>query len=308
MADTVVFDKTGTLTQGRFGVKEIHAVGMDKDRLLEIAAHAEAHSNHPISKSICEAWGKAIDFSKISGVEENPGHGICALVDGMRVSAGNGRMMALADVEIMHEDTAGTAVHIAVDGKYAGCIEIADRIKDDAKSAIAGLRKSGVRRIVMLTGDGKDVGNAVAKELGIDEAVCELLPGDKVEHIERLLNDMPKGGKLVFTGDGINDAPVLARADIGIAMGALGSDAAIEAADVVLMNDKPSAIVTAIGIGKKTLRIVRQNIAFALAVKILVMLLGALGLAGMWAAVFADVGVSVLAILNAMRMLRYRAR
>ena len=304
--DTVVFDKTGTLTEGRFSVAGIYPEGMDERTLLEIAAHAEGYSGHPISRSIREAWGSEPDLERVSDVEEKPGYGLYAIVDGRRVSAGNARMMAEMGIAVPEISEAGTAVHIAVGGAYAGCIVIADRLKKDAKAAVAGLRKNGVRRIVMLTGDSKAVGDKVGAELGMDEVVCELLPGDKVDHVERLMGEMPRGGKMVFTGDGINDAPVLSRADVGVAMGALGSDAAIEAADVVLMNDRPSAIVTTIGIARKTLSIVRQNIVFALGVKIVVMLLGALGLANMWAAVFADVGVSVIAILNAMRMLRYK--
>jgi len=305
-ADTVVFDKTGTLTEGRFSVTEIHAVNTDENTLLGIAAHAEAFSNHPISRSIREAWGREMDASRVRDVEEKPGYGVCATVDEKCIMAGNMRLMAEAGIQTDCVDAVGTVIHVACDGKYAGYIVIADRIKKDAKAAVDGLRENGVRRIVMLTGDSAAVGEAVGSALGMDESICELLPGDKVDHVERLMVEMPRGGKLVFAGDGINDAPVLSRADIGIAMGALGSDAAIEAADVVLMNDNPSGIVTTIGISRKTLRIVYQNIVFALGVKILVMILGALGLAGMWAAVFADVGVSVIAILNAMRMLRYK--
>ena len=306
-ADTVVFDKTGTLTRGHFSVSQVRPVDMDERTLIDIAAHAEAYSNHPISRSIREARGEEPDLGRVGEVEEVAGFGLHAMVDGKRVSAGNGRMMADMGIECEDVDAVGTVVHIAVEGKYAGCIVISDELKPDAKAAVKGLRANGVRRVVMLTGDNRKVGNAVGAELGMDEVICELLPGDKVDHIERLIVEMPKGGKMVFAGDGINDAPVLSRADIGIAMGALGSDAAIEAADVVLMNDKPSAIVTTIGLSRKTLRIVRQNIVFALGVKILVMILGAVGLADMWAAVFADVGVSVIAILNAMRMLRYKA-
>lgn len=306
--DTMVFDKTGTLTQGRFGVAEIHPSGMTDGELLDIAAHAEAQSNHPISRSICEAFGGEIRMDRVGEVEEIPGFGISACVDGKRVLSGNGRMMNQYKIAFEPVDTVGTAVYIAVDGVFAGSVVISDKLKADAKAAVNGLRAQGVRRIVMLTGDSETVGKAIGCELGMDETVCELLPGDKVDHIERIMGEVPAGKKLAFAGDGINDAPVLTRADIGIAMGALGSDAAIEAADVVLMNDKPSAIVTTIGIARKTLRIVRQNIVFALGVKILVMILGALGFANMWAAVFADVGVSVIAILNAMRMLRYKAK
>lgn len=306
--DTMVFDKTGTLTQGRFGVAEIHPSGITERELLDIAAHVEAQSNHPISRSIREAFDGVIRMERVGEVLENPGLGISARVDGKRVLSGNGRMMNEAGIVFEPVDAVGTAIYIAVDGVFAGSIIISDKIKSDAKAAVDGLRAQGVRRIVMLTGDSETVGQSIGCELGMDETVCELLPGDKVDHIERIMGEVPAGKKLAFAGDGINDAPVLTRADIGIAMGALGSDAAIEAADVVLMNDKPSAIVTTIGIARKTLRIVRQNIVFALGVKILVMILGALGLANMWAAVFADVGVSVIAILNAMRMLRYKAK
>lgn len=304
--DTVVFDKTGTLTEGRFIVKGIEPVGMTGSALLEVAALAEAHSNHPISRSVREAWGREIQLSRITDVEEKSGFGISAVVDGKRVLAGSSRLMEEEGITVL-ANSEGTVVHIAVDGIYAGCIHIADKIKDDAKSTVENLRKTGVRRVAMLTGDSEAVGRSVGSELGIDEVLAELLPGDKVEKVERLIGEMLEGGKLVFVGDGINDAPVISRADVGIAMGALGSDAAIEAADVVLMNDKPSSIVTAIRISRKTLRIVRQNIAFAIGVKILVMILGAAGIANMWAAVFADVGVSVIAIMNAMRILGYRA-
>lgn len=281
-------------------------MNIDEKALLEVVAHGEAYSNHPISRSIRQAWGGSIDFGRVSDVEEITGHGICAKVDGRMVYAGNGRMMEKYGIDYVAAAAVGTVVYIAIDGVFAGSIVIADQLKDDAKSAIDGLRSHGVRRVVMLTGDSAQVGRAVGDGLGMDETLCELLPGDKVMHIERLMKSLPKGGTLAFTGDGINDAPVLSRSDVGIAMGALGSDAAIEAADVVIMNDKPSAIVSAIGIARKTLRIVHQNIVFALGVKIVVMVLGAMGLANMWAAVFADVGVSVIAILNAMRMLRYR--
>ena len=303
--DTMVFDKTGTLTEGSFAVTAVHPEGaFGREELEELAALAESYSGHPISRSVQESHGKALDRSRVSGVQEIAGRGVTALVDGRRVAVGNPRLMADMGVTAHQcDEDVGTVVHMAVDGVYAGHLVISDAVKPDAKQAIDDLRKSGVRRLVMLTGDNETVGRAVAARLGLDDAFCGLLPGDKVDRVEALLKDVPAGGRLAFAGDGINDAPVLARADVGIAMGALGSDAAIEAADVVLMKDRPSDIAQAIGIARKTLRIVRENIAFALTVKAVVLVLGALGLSNMWAAVFADVGVSVIAILNAMRML-----
>ena len=303
--DTVVFDKTGTLTEGTFKVTAVHPEKMSEPELLELAALVESYSTHPISRSIIDAYGREPERHRVTDVEEIAGNGVKATVDGHRiVAAGNSRMMESLGAKWSPCERAGTIIHIAVDGEYEGHIVISDTVKPDAAQAIQALREMGVRRTVMLTGDSEAVGSKVADELGLDEAHCGLLPADKVEHVERLLKESK--GALAFVGDGINDAPVLSRADIGIAMGALGSDAAIEAADVVLMNDRPSRIATAISISRKTHRIVRQNIVFALSVKAVVLVLSALGLANMWAAVFADVGVSVLAILNAMRALRFR--
>lgn len=302
--DTVVFDKTGTLTEGSFTVTAVHPEQMSEKELLEWAALAESYSTHPIAASILEAYGESVDRSRVTNVEEISGHGIRATVDGREICVGNERLIERVGANAKKCEKVGTIVHIAVDGVYEGHIVISDTIKSDAKQAIEQLRALGVRRTVMLTGDTEEVGRRVAEELGVDEAYCGLLPSDKVEHVEKLLAESGEKGALAFVGDGINDAPVLSRADVGIAMGALGSDAAIEAADVVLMNDRPSRIATAISISRKTHRIVHQNIVFALGVKILVMIFGALGMANMWAAVFADVGVSVIAILNAMRALR----
>ena len=302
--DIVVFDKTGTLTKGTFKVVDVNAKEISRDDLIELTALAESQSTHPISRSIQEHYGKEIDHNRVCEVQEISGKGISATVDGRAVAAGNAPLMQSMGLKPDTVNHAGTIVHVAVDGKYAGYIVISDEIKDDAKQAIADLHKMGVRKTVMLTGDRTATGESVAKEIGIDEAHCELMPADKVSHVERLIGERRKNGTLAFVGDGINDAPVLARADLGIAMGALGSDAAIEAADIVLMNDKPSSIATAIAISRKTHRIVNENIAFALIVKAIVLVLSALGKTTMWAAVFADVGVSVLAILNAMRALR----
>ena len=302
--DIVVFDKTGTLTKGTFKVVNVNAKEIAKDDLIELTALAESQSTHPISRSIQEHYGKELDHNRVCEVQEISGKGVSATVDGRAVAAGNASLMQSMGLTPDAVDHVGTVVHVAVDGKYAGYIVIADEIKGDAKQAISDLHKMGVRRTVMLTGDRKATGESVAKEIGLDEVHCELMPADKVSHVERLLGERRKNGTLAFVGDGINDAPVLALADLGIAMGALGSDAAIEAADIVLMNDKPSAIATAISISRKTHRIVNENIAFALIVKAAVLVLSALGKTTMWAAVFADVGVSVLAILNAMRALR----
>lgn len=302
--DTVVFDKTGTLTEGSFTVTAVRPEWMSEKELLELAALAESYSTHPIAGSILEAYGESVDRSRVTNVEEISGHGIRATVDGREICVGNERLIERVGANAKKCEKVGTIVHIAVDGVYEGHIVISDTIKSDAKQAIEQLRALGVRRTVMLTGDTEEVGRRVAEELGVDEAYCGLLPSDKVEHVEKLLAESGEKGALAFVGDGINDAPVLSRADVGIAMGALGSDAAIEAADVVLMNDRPSRIATAISISRKTHRIVHQNIVFALGVKILVMIFGALGMTNMWAAVFADVGVSVIAILNAMRALR----
>ena len=302
--EVVVFDKTGTLTRGVFNVTAIHPDRCDESTLLELAALAECWSDHPISRSIKDAWGKEIDSARVAGVEELSGRGVRALVDGRTVWAGNDKLMEEAGVSWHPCHKTGTTVHVAVDGEYMGHLVISDEVKPDAAQAIADLRQAGVRRTVMLTGDARAVGEAVAAELGLDEVHAQLLPADKVARVEELLDRRSSGGALAFVGDGINDAPVLSRADIGIAMGALGSDAAIEAADVVLMDDKPSKIAVAIRIARRTLSIVRQNITFALGVKFLVLFLGAIGKASMWEAVFADVGVSVIAILNSMRTLR----
>lgn len=301
--DTVVFDKTGTLTMGKFSVVSVRpADGVDAATLLNLAAHAECHSMHPIALSLREAYGSVPDASRVEDVAETHGFGITATVDGAVILAGNAKWMERSGVSFPAEDDAvGTVVHIARDGAYLGAIVIADTVKPDAKDALRALRKLGIRETVMLTGDRKEVAAGIAEDLGIDRVCAELLPADKVSETERLLSAVPSGKTLAFVGDGINDAPVLARADIGIAMGAFGADAAIEAADVVLMDDKPSSIVTAIRIARKTLGIVRQNIVFAIGIKVLVMLLAAFGLASMWLAVFADVGVAVIAILNAMR-------
>ena len=306
LADTelVVFDKTGTLTKGVFQVTAIHPEGVSQQELLELAALAESYSDHPISRSLKEAWGKALDTARVGQVEELSGRGVRAQVDGKEVWAGNGKLMEEIGLAYRPSGQVGTVVHVAAEGRYLGYILIADEVKPDAKEAIAALKAQGVKKTVLLTGDAKDVGEAVAQELGLDEAYTQLLPGDKVERVEALLQETSSKGKLAFVGDGINDAPVLSRADIGIAMGALGSDAAIEAADLVLMDDKPSKIAKAMEISKRTLRIVRQNIVFALAVKLLVLMLTPFGLANLWEAVFADVGVMVLAILNASRALQ----
>ena len=306
LSDTeiVVFDKTGTLTKGVFNVTAIHPDRYSEGELLELAALAESYSDHPISRSLKDAYGMEIDAARVSDVEELSGRGVKAQVDGRLVCAGNDKLMEEIGV-IWHPcHRVGTTVHVAVNGEYAGHIVISDELKPDAAEAVASLKRAGVRKTVMLTGDAKAVGESVAKELGIDEVHAGLLPGDKVDRVEALLREKSERGKLAFVGDGINDAPVLSRADIGIAMGALGSDAAIEAADIVLMDDKPSKLAEAMKISKRTLRIVRQNIVFALAVKAAVLVLSAFGLSNMWEAVFADVGVSVLAILNASRALK----
>ncbi len=302
--ELVVFDKTGTLTKGTFKVTEINPIGISDKELLELTAHAESYSNHPISQSLKNAFESEIDNSRITDVEEIPGHGVKAVVDGKTVYAGNSKLMEKVGAAYSHNKTVGTVVHVTVNGVYAGYIVISDEIKEDSASAIAKLKACGIHKTVMLTGDAKDVGEAVAETLGLDEVYAELLPVDKVEKVEKLLTEKSPKGNLVFAGDGINDAPVLSRADIGIAMGGLGSDAAIEAADVVIMNDEPSKIATAIAISKKTLRIVNQNIVFALGVKAIVLAMGAFGVSNLWEAVFADVGVSVIAILNSARALR----
>lgn len=303
-AETVVFDKTGTLTKGSFAVTRCYPQGISGERLLELAACAEKDSSHPISRSIVKAYGKDTERFGVTDVQEIAGHGISVSLDGKKVLAGNTKLMRLKNIPFQPIAEAGTVVYVAEDGKYRGAVLIEDEIKEDAAFAVRELKKAGVRKTVMLTGDAKAVGEKVAEKLGLDLAYTELLPADKVEHMERLLAETSEKGRLAFVGDGINDAPVLARADIGIAMGGLGSDAAIEAADIVIMTDEPSKIASAMGISRKTLRIVRQNIIFALGVKGIMLLLGALGIVSMWAAVFADVGVSVIAILNAVRALR----
>ena len=302
----VVFDKTGTLTQGVFEVTAVHHNEMDEAKLLEYAALAECASSHPISKSLQRAYGKPVDRSRVSDVEEISGHGVMARVDGHTVAAGNGKLMRKLDIPYHDCHSVGTIIHMAVDGKYAGHIVISDVIKAHSKEAIAALKKRGVEKTVMLTGDSKAVAEQVAAELGVDEVHSELLPGDKVAELEKLLARKSGSAKLAFVGDGINDAPVLTRADIGIAMGALGSDAAIEAADVVLMDDDPKQIAKAIGISRKCIGIVKQNIVFSLLVKFACLVLTAIGAADMWAAIFADVGVMIIAVLNAVRALTYR--
>lgn len=299
----VVFDKTGTMTKGKFEVTEIAPIGIDRDELIRLTAYAESYSSHPISRSIKDAYGKEIDASKISDVNEISGNGVLAVVDGKKVSAGNSKLMDKLGVEYTACDKVGTVVYVAVDGKYCGYILISDALKPTSVSAVKAMKDCGVRKTVMLTGDSKKVADAVAKELGADEVYSELLPADKVSQVERLLADKGEKEKLAFVGDGINDAPVLSRADIGIAMGALGSDAAIEAADIVLMDDDPMKISKAIKISSKCLRIVNENIYFALGVKALCLILGAVGIANMWVAIFADVGVMVIAALNAIRAL-----
>ena len=305
-AEVVVFDKTGTLTKGSFAVSQIKAIDMREEQLLELAAYAEDYSNHPISQSIQKAYGKKIDNSRISDVQEIAGHGVRAVIDGKTVLAGNAKLMNRENIAYTPSDAIGTVVYLACNGKYAGYIVIEDEVKADAPAAIRALKEVGVRKTVMLTGDADAVGKKVAQKLGLDQAYTELLPADKVDRVEAMLKQTSEKGKLVFVGDGINDAPVLARADVGIAMGGLGSDAAIEAADVVLMTDEPSKISAVVRIARKTIRIANENIVFALGVKLLVLILGATGYANMWAAVFADVGVSVIAILNAIRAMRVK--
>lgn len=302
----VVFDKTGTMTQGVFEVSGVHHSSMDTEKLLEYAALAECHSSHPISKSLKKAYGKPLDPSRVTDVEEISGNGVTAKVDGVRVAAGNSKLMEKLGVDCMECHSVGTVVHMAVNGKYAGHILISDQIKPHAKEAIAVLKKCGVKKTIMLTGDRREAARQVAEELGIDEVHSELLPGDKVAQVEKLLDEKGEKEKLAFVGDGINDAPVLSRADIGIAMGALGSDAAIEAADIVLMDDDPLKISKAIRISRKCLRIVYENIYFAIGVKVVCLILGALGIANMWAAIFADVGVMIIAVLNAIRALNVK--
>ncbi len=303
---TVVFDKTGTLTRGVFEVTAVHHSDMDEQKLLEYAALAECASSHPISKSLQRAYGKAIDRSRVTDIQELSGHGVTAVVDGHPVAAGNSKLMEQLGIPYHDCHSVGTIIHMAVDGQYAGHIVISDVVKPHAKEAVEALHKAGVEKTVMLTGDAKKVADAVAAELGVDEVHSELLPGDKVDKVESLLAQQSGKAKLAFVGDGVNDAPVLGRADIGIAMGAMGSDAAIEAADIVLMDDEPMQIAKAIRISRKCIGIVYENIVFALAVKFACLVLVAIGLADMWAAIFADVGVMVLAVLNAIRALRVK--
>ena len=304
--EIVVFDKTGTLTKGVFNVQEIHPEGVSKEELLELTAYVESYSNHPISLSLKRAYSKEIDNGRISDVEEISGHGVIATVDGKKVMAGNIKLMKMMDIPYFKGELIGTAVHVAVNNKYIGYIVIADEVKPDSAQAIKELKAANIKQTVMLTGDNKSVGSKVAKELGLDKVYAELLPADKVEKLEELFSQKSKKGKLAFVGDGINDAPVLARADIGIAMGGLGSDAAIEAADIVIMTDEPSKIATAMKISKKTLKIAHQNIVFAIGIKIIVLILSAFGITTMWAAIFADVGVTIIAVLNAFRALNVK--
>lgn len=304
--EIVVFDKTGTLTKGVFNVQEIHAEGISEQELLKLTAYAESYSNHPISLSLKRAYNNYIDNDKISDIEEISGHGVSATVEGKNVLAGNIKLMEKNNIPYDKAELDGTVVHVAVDNVYAGYILIADEIKEDAANAISRLKQAGIRQIVMLTGDTKATGEKVAKKLGVDKAYTELLPADKVEKVEELIAKKSVKGKLAFAGDGINDAPVLARADIGIAMGVLGSDAAIEAADIVIMTDEPSKIASAIKISQKTSKIAFENIIFAIAVKVSILALSAAGFATMWSAVFADVGVTIIAILNSFRALNVK--
>ena len=304
--EIVVFDKTGTLTKGIFEVQKISPVGISKEELLEVTAYGEHYSNHPIAISVKEAYGKEIDEKKIININEISGFGIIAKLENKEVLIGNEKLMNENKVSFSKCDDIGTILYVAINKKYAGYIVIADKVKDDSKDAIKLLKKNNIKQTIMLTGDRKNVGEEVAKELGIDKVYTELLPDGKVKKVEELLNEKTQKGKLVFAGDGINDAPVLAISDIGVAMGGLGSDAAIEAADVVIMTDEPSKIVDTIKLSKRTMRIVKENIIFAIFVKILVLVLSALGIATMWEAVFADVGVSIIAIINALRALRVK--
>jgi Cd2+/Zn2+-exporting ATPase len=303
VTEVMVFDKTGTLTKGVFNVQEVHPKGISKDELLEIAAYAESFSNHPISTSLKEAYGREIDNGRISEMEEIAGHGVSAMVDGKKVLAGNKKLMDKMGIIHEEDNVTGTVVHVAIEGSYVGYILIADELKEDSVQAMKELKEANIRQTVMLTGDNAQAGFKAARELGLDKVYSDLLPADKVGKLEELLEQKSSRGKLAFVGDGINDAPVLARADIGIAMGGLGSDAAIEAADLVIMTDEPSKIATAMRIARKTLNIARQNSVFAIGIKVLVLLLSAFGITTLWAAIFADVGVTVLAVLNSLRAL-----
>ena len=304
--EIIVFDKTGTLTEGIFEVQKVNAKDIDENDLIETAAYAECYSNHPISLSIKRAYGKQIDKSKIKSTEELSGRGIVAIINGKNVLVGNEKLLNENNIEFEKNNDIGTILYVAIDNKYVGNIVIADKIKEDAKDSIMSLKKSNIKQAVMLTGDRKAVGENVAGILGIDKVYTELLPDGKVEKVEELLKEKSEKGKLAFVGDGINDAPVLALADIGIAMGGLGADSAIEAADIVLMTDEPSKIVDTIRLSKKTMKIVKENIIFAISVKVLVLILSAIGISTMWEAVFADVGVSIIAILNALRVLNVK--
>ncbi|MGN1417713.1 MAG: heavy metal translocating P-type ATPase, partial [Acutalibacteraceae bacterium] len=303
-AEIAVFDKTGTLTKGTFSVQSVNPVGVSNDELLEIAAYTESYSNHPISVSLRQAYGKEPDETKLRDAKEIAGHGVTVQFDGVNCAAGNEKLMKLLGIDFIKPEELGTVVYVAKDGKFIGSIVIADEIKEDSKQLVSLLKEQGIKKTVMLTGDSKEIGEKVGESLGLDEIHTRLLPADKVAQVERLMKEKSAKGKLLFVGDGINDAPVLALSDIGIAMGGVGSDAAIEAADVVIMTDEPSKIAKAIQISRKTLRIVKENIVLALSVKFLVLILGALGLAPMFLAVFADVGVAILAILNAIRTLK----
>ena len=299
----VMFDKTGTLTEGVFEVTNIKEKDIDRDRLLELTAYAESYSTHPISLSLQKAYGKPIDKKRIGDVKEIGGEGVTAVIDGVTVAAGNYKLMDRLGVSYDKCEEAGTIVYVAIDGKYSGYILISDRIKETSASAISQLKKAGIKKTVMLTGDAKKAAESVAAKLGVDKVYSELLPGDKVSKVEEVLSEAGAKEKVAFVGDGINDAPVLTRADIGVAMGALGSDAAIEAADIVLMDDNPEKVSKAIRISKKCMAIVYQNIYFAIGVKFICLILGAFGIANMWFAIFADVGVMVIAVLNAVRCL-----
>ena len=301
-----MFDKTGTLTKGVFEVQKVKPIGIAKEELLKLAAYSEYYSNHPISKSIKKAYGKEIDEGKITKVEEISGHGILAIVENKNILIGNEKLMNKYKIDFEKCNDIGTILYIAIEGKYVGYILISDTIKEDSKIAINELKKNNVKNTIMLTGDKKEVGESVSKELGLDKVYTELLPDGKVEKVEELLKQKSKKGKLAFVGDGINDSPVLAISDIGIAMGGIGADSSIEAADIVIMTDEPSKIVKAIKLSKRTMRIVKENIVFAIFVKILVLVLAAFGISTMWEAVFADVGVSVIAIINALRILKVK--
>jgi len=305
-AEIVVFDKTGTLTKGVFNVQDIHAVNISEEELLKITAYAESYSNHPISLSIKRAYGYEIDNTQISEVNEIPGQGVSALINSKIVIVGNIKLMNAMNISYYKNELVGTVVHVAIDNKYVGYILISDEIKPDAAKTIKALKKSNIKKCAMLTGDNKIIAAKISNDLGLDEFYAELLPNDKVDKLEKLLSEKSAKGKLVYVGDGINDAPVLARADIGIAMGGLGSDATIEASDIVIMTDEPSKIVTAIKISQKTIKIANQNIVFAIGVKIIVLVLCAVGLATMWAAIFADIGVTIIAVLNAFRALNVK--